>query len=96
MTHPVKALLAVFVALVGTCAWAHGDVSCDVAKSEWRPRVELQKKLKGEGWTIRDIRILNGCYEVYGFDARKARVEAFFNPKTFERVIPADALPATP
>ncbi|RYG80623.1 PepSY domain-containing protein [bacterium] len=68
---------------------AHGNVSCSEPKAEWKARVDLQKKLKTMGWTIRDIKIENGCYEVYGFDDKDAKVEAFFNPRTFERVVEA-------
>lgn len=91
--HRLKtiALLAAFAPML---AWAHGDVSCSEPRAEWKARVDLQKKLKGAGWTIRDIRIANGCYEVYGFDEKEMKVEAFFNPKTFERVYPASQ-PAT-
>jgi hypothetical protein len=67
-------------------AWAHSDVTCTVPKAEWRPSVDLQKKLKKEGWAVRLIKVENGCYEVYGFDEKDARVEAWFNPKTFEMV----------
>lgn len=85
MTRACTALL-VAAAILPAAAWAHGDVSCSEPKSAWKPRVELQKQLKAAGWTVRDIRIENGCYEVYGFDAKNAKVEAFFNPRTFERV----------
>lgn len=74
------------VLLSGSVAMAHGDYTCNEPKTEWRPQMELQKKLKSEGWKIRMIQTDNGCYEVYGFDEKKARVEAFFNPKTFERL----------
>lgn len=66
---------------------AHGDVACAEPKSEWRPSVELQKQLKASGWSVRKIKESNGCYEVYGFDENEKRVEAFFNPRTFERVL---------
>lgn len=79
---------------VSQAGWAHGDVSCDTPRAEWKPRVDLQKKLKSMGWTVRDIKILNGCYEVYGFDEKNAKVEAFFDPKTFERVQENAAKPA--
>ncbi len=67
-------------------AWAHGDVSCNAPKAEWRPSVQLQRELKKQGWTVRRIEVSNGCYEVYGFDEKDVRVEAFFDPKTFARV----------
>lgn len=68
---------------------AHGDVKCDaIPKNEWKPQTELQKRLTSEGWKVRKVQNYHGCYEVYGFDANGARAEAFFNPKTFERVEP--------
>jgi hypothetical protein len=70
-------------------ALAHGEVKCDVPKPEWKPQMELQAKLVGEGWRVRKVQVDNGCFEVYGFDEKGARVEAWFNPKTFERVMPA-------
>jgi hypothetical protein len=71
-------------------AFAHGDVKCEVPKPEWKGQMELQKKLTGEGWKVRKVQVENGCFEVYGFDDKGERVEAWFNPKTFERVMPAD------
>ncbi len=37
---------------------------------------------------MRQVKTYNGCYEVYGLDDKGAQVEAFFHPKTFERVQP--------
>ena len=68
-------------------AQAHGDVKCEeIPKSQWKPQADLQKKLTAEGWKVRKLKSYHGCYEVYGFDAKGARVEAFFNPGTLERV----------
>jgi hypothetical protein len=75
------------LAAASTAALAHGQIKCEaIPKAEWKPQTELQKQLVGEGWRVRKVKIENGCYEVYGFDAKGTRVEAFFNPKTFERV----------
>ena len=81
---------ALIVALISAPgAWAHGDVDCpNIPKEEWKPQMDLQKKLSTEGWRIRQVKVFNTCYEVYGFDAKGERVEAFFNPKTFERIQP--------
>lgn len=74
--------------LAGT-ALAHGNVSCpDVPKEEKRAQMDLQRKLEVEGWRVRQVKNYNGCYEVYGFDGKGAKAEAFFHPKTFERVYP--------
>lgn len=65
----------------------HDKVRCEpVAKDEMRPQMELQRKLVSEGWKVRQVKTFNGCYEVYGFDARGERTEAFFHPRSFEPV----------
>jgi hypothetical protein len=65
----------------------HDAVKCEpVAKEEMRPQMELQRKLTSEGWKVRQVKNFNGCYEVYGFDDKGLRVEAFFHPKTFEKI----------
>ncbi|MET0335602.1 MAG: PepSY domain-containing protein [Rhizobacter sp.] len=81
-------LCASLLALAAGAASAHGDVKCETPKAEWKPQMELQAKLKNEGWRVRKVQVFNGCYEVYGFDAKGERTEAFFDPKTFERIEP--------
>jgi hypothetical protein len=73
--------------LIASKAHAHGaGFKCEVPSKEWRQRDDLADKLKDEGWDVRKVKIDNGCYEVYGFDAKGKRREAYFNPKTFELV----------
>lgn len=59
---------------------------CDVPKENWRPVEALQSELAGKGWTIRNVKIDDGCYEVYGTDAAGKRMEVYFDPATFEAV----------
>jgi hypothetical protein len=86
MKLSMKLLMPMLLGMTSV-TWAHGNVSCSVPKEEMRPQMDLQKKLKEEGWKVRMIQLENGCYEVYGFNAAKQRVEVFFNPKTFEQVV---------
>jgi hypothetical protein len=80
----------VLTASTGT-AWAHGDWTCKTyPKEQWRPHTELQRKLETDGWRLRQMKTSNGCYEVYGVDPKGKRVEAFFDPKTFERIDTAE------
>jgi hypothetical protein len=91
-----RLLLTAALAVVASSAFAHGNVSCPaVAKEEKKPQMELQKKLEGEGWKVRKVQNYNGCYEVYGFDGQGKKAEAFFNPKTFERIYPEGEQPET-
>ncbi|NCT84509.1 MAG: PepSY domain-containing protein [Comamonadaceae bacterium] len=83
------------LALAASGAFAHGNVSCPaMPKEEKQPQMALQKKLEGEGWRVRQVKNSNGCYEVYGFDGQGKKAEAFFNPKTFERVYAEGEQPA--
>jgi hypothetical protein len=89
MTRLTQSFSALLFACLAGSAFAHGDVECPkIPKEEWKPQMELQRKLSGEGWRVRQVKEFNGCYEVYGFDAKGERVEVFFNPKTFERILP--------
>ena len=67
-------------------AIAHGDVSCSVPRKERKPMVELQRQLKKAGWFIKKMQVYQGCYEVYGFDENNLSVEAFFDPRTLDRI----------
>lgn len=88
-------LISTLLAATAGAAFAHGNVSCPaVPKEEKKPQMELQKKLEGEGWKVRKVQNYNGCYEVYGFDATGKKAEAFFHPKSFERVYPEGEQPA--
>ena len=88
----MKSINRLFAAVLLAAAYAgpasaHGDVECpNVPKEEWKPQMDLQRKLTNEGWRVRQVKVWNTCYEVYGFDEKGERVEVFFNPKTFERV----------
>ena len=59
---------------------------CNVPMSDWQPREALQVKLETEGWKISRIKTDDGCYEVRATDKEGRRVEASYNPKTFEQV----------
>lgn len=91
----MKLLASLLLALAASTAYAHVDVSCPaMAKEEKKPQTELQKKLEGDGWKVSKIEEANGCYEVHATDGKGAEVEAFFNPKTFDRVYPRAEKPA--
>jgi hypothetical protein len=80
-------LIPLAFAVLGSSAWAHGGVKCTtLPKEQWKPYTELQARLVKEGWQIRRMEMTESCYEVYAKDPKGKRVEAFFNPVTFERV----------
>ncbi|MBU2287138.1 MAG: PepSY domain-containing protein [Gammaproteobacteria bacterium] len=89
MNLTLRLLTSAAILSIAGSAWAHGDVRCPAhPKSEWRPHTELEQKLTKEGWTIRRMETTPSCYEVYAKTPDGKRVEAFFDPKTFQRVEP--------
>ena len=78
---------AALLALSSAAAFAQHAEKCEpIPKAEWKPQAELERKLVNQGWKISRVKIMNGCYEVYGRDEKNNRVETFFHPKTFEVV----------
>lgn len=78
--------------IVAAFAWsaptlATGLATCDSGSEDtWRPQEELEKRLVGQGWEVRRIKIDGGCYEVYALDENGDRVEAYFHPETLAPV----------
>lgn len=87
MISPFAKLAPLVLAFAVSSAWAHGDVKCKAyPKEQWKPHTELQAKLVKEGWTVRRMEKTATCYEVYAKNPKGKRVEAFFDPVTFEQV----------
>lgn len=76
---------ATLITLAGASA-AVAKPSCDIPKAEWQTEQALRDRLTEQKWTIKKIKIDNGCYEVYGTDDKGSRVETYFNPKSLEAV----------
>lgn len=61
-------------------AWADDD--CARPMGEWQPRDAVQRMAESQGWSVRRIRIDDGCYEVIGRDATGRAIEAKIDPGT--------------
>ncbi|MBV7257261.1 PepSY domain-containing protein [Pacificimonas sp. WHA3] len=77
---------ALAAATIAAPAMATGKVTCDVPESEWQPREALEAQLTAEGWTVRKSKVDGGCYEVYAKDEEGRKIEAYFDPATFEKL----------
>lgn len=62
-----------------------GD-KCDVPQDEWQTEEAFRAAIEAKGWEIKKFKIDDGCYEIYGYDEKQRRVEAYFDPKTFDMV----------
>ena len=77
-------LFSLFAATQGR---ATGLATCDSGpRDTWQSQQKLEKMLTDRGWKIRRIKEDGGCYEVYAFDEKGERVEAYFHPKTLDLV----------
>ena len=77
------------LALIGATAYvqATGLATCDSGpRDTWQAQDKLEKQLTEKGWKIRRVKEDGGCYEVYAFDEKGDRVEAYFHPKTLALV----------
>jgi hypothetical protein len=79
------ALAAVSLA---TPAQATGKMTCNSGpQSGWKSMDALKAQLTKDGWQVRHAKVDGGCYEVYGTDPDGNRVEAYFDPLTFEKLL---------
>ncbi len=76
-------ITAILFGMLGSSA-ALATGQCNAPVSDWQPREALQKKLEDAGWQVRRIKAEDGCYEVYAVNDKGGRLEAAYDPKTFE------------
>jgi hypothetical protein len=70
-------------------AAATGLYECDSGdRSGWRSPEELEQQMIADGWTVRRIKEDGGC-EAYGTTPEGERVEAYFDPVTFGKLLVA-------
>ncbi|MGF7159872.1 hypothetical protein FHS85_001491 [Rhodoligotrophos appendicifer] len=63
---------------------AMADDECFVPMADWKPREAVAALATEQGWTVRRIKIDDGCYELDGTDAQGQRIEATIHPATLE------------
>ncbi len=88
MKYLPRLALAAAALAIGSPALATGKMTCNSGpQSKWKSQKALQASLKKQGWQVRKSKVDGGCYEVYGTDPKGNRVEAYFHPVTFEKLL---------
>ncbi|MGH8353812.1 MAG: PepSY domain-containing protein [Pseudomonas sp.] len=61
---------------------AFAKTECTTAdKAQWQDQAKFQEDLKAQGYEIKKFKVTGGnCYEIYGFDKDKRKVEIYFDP----------------
>ena len=72
-----------FLALFPAAA-AVADEDCFVPMADWQPRDAVARLAAENGWTVRRIKIDDGCYEIDGRDADGRRIEVTVHPQTLQ------------
>ena len=83
-----RLLLAAAALAVASPALATGKMTCNAGpQSSWKSQDALKASLIKQGWQVRKSKVDGGCYEVYGTDPQGNRVEAYFHPVSFEKLL---------
>jgi hypothetical protein len=83
---PMKKTLAIvgFLALLPAGVAFADDNDCFVPMANWQPRKVVAALAAENGWTVRRIKIDDGCYEIDGRDADGRRIEVTVHPQTLQ------------
>lgn len=81
-TLTIPATLALCFGLSAGSALA--EEGCFAPMGEWQPREAVVKLAAAKGWTVRRIKIDDGCYEIDGKDQAGRRIEVTVHPATLE------------
>ncbi len=63
---------------------AFASDKCLVPMADWQPREAVAQLAKEKGWSVRRIKIDDGCYEIKGRDAQGRQIEVKIDPATLE------------
>ena len=77
-------ILAFLAVLPASLARAEDD--CFVPMADWQPREAVAQLAAENGWTVRRIKIDDGCYEIIGRDATGRAIEVKVHPGTLQVV----------
>ena len=88
----MKSILALSALALAFASPALADGKCSTApKEKWQPQSTLENKLKAEGFAIKQVKVENGCYEVYATDKAGKRANMAFNAETLAKLENAEA-----
>ena len=79
-------IAATMAATLAGPALATGKIKCAATPEQRKPIEALKAELVKQGWTVAKAKLDGGCYEVYGVMPDTGRVEAYFDPISFEKL----------
>jgi hypothetical protein len=72
------------ISLLAASPLAFAGPQCTTTdKAQWQDQAKFQEDLKAQGFDIKKFKVTSGnCYEIYGWDKDKRKVEIYFDPVT--------------
>ncbi|HTN64206.1 MAG TPA: PepSY domain-containing protein [Devosia sp.] len=74
--------ILIVLASLSVVGGAQAGDDCTVPMAQWQPRQAVQQLAEVQGWTVRRIKIDDGCYEINGQDAAGRAFKAKVDPGT--------------
>lgn len=82
----MRNVLLLSLAIASPLAFA-GPQCTTADKAQWQDAAKFQENLKAEGYEIKKFKVTGGnCYEIYGWNKDKQKVEIYFDPVTGKAV----------
>lgn len=79
-------LATAIVTVLAAPAMAAGSSCSNAPQSQWQPKSKLETMLQGEGLKVLQVKVENGCYEVYATDSAGKRVNLAYNAETLQKL----------
>lgn len=73
---------AAIATLLAAPVFAEGTKCDSPAHDQWMTKDAMTAMYTEKGFTVKNIKVENGCYEVYAIDGKGARVEIIVDPMT--------------
>ena len=73
-------------ALLPAAAAFADDDACSVPRGQWQPRAAVQQLAEQIGWTLHELDVDDGCYEIEGRDSAGREIEVKLDPATLRIV----------
>jgi hypothetical protein len=82
----MRNVLLLSLAIASPLAFA-GPQCTTADKAQWQDQAKFQENLQAEGYEIKKFKVTGGnCYEIYGWNKDKQKVEIYFDPVTGKAV----------
>lgn len=76
----VKGLLALGLSMTASAALA-GPTCTEAPRDQWLAADDMRQRILDMGYEIKEFKTTDGhCYEIYGWDEQRRRVEIYFDP----------------